>query len=591
MKRIELAAYPVSVIEAFMSYCVSLCTFYAYDKPKEEIPAIGIAAAKIAQPMLTDMGIDKKKAANNFLHFNAYLKATTEAKRDKIQDLFETDAEAFADSLKAYLQKLTSDNDYTQAQLNLLANTASYLKNGGEKTWANILRYSTLTRNSQLLDSVLPKLDDSTASQNIADLRAIVKKYGKIDGTHLPKEIVDKLPEKTQLKYKALVKNKKEIQHELYLQLRNTAKDGLFQVTDLVDAFTKVGLPSPVSPSFVGLLSYGVYHTPKGEPALRAHTKDGNVLATRKGESALPTGVVRMNPKWSPTARNSKGGSPYYCEFQTQHAQAPTKLYEQESTERLNSTKYNAATELITSGKLLASRQKWLSHLDSPLSNIRAVLGTMAEIMYLTSCRIGGKSNKTDGKQTYGLSTLLAGHVKERGKNIVINYSGKSGIENNFVIPLAGNPKHQQLVENIRSLVKGKKSNELVFTTEDGKPITGVLFNHYLQSDAGLGPTVTAKIFRTIRGTMEAQKLLSKHKFNKNTDHQKILDWFDDQMKAVGSILQHNHGGKPTGATALASYVSPQLVVDFFNEMNALTGLRMPAKIKQVVDKAMGKKV
>jgi DNA topoisomerase IB len=215
------------------------------------------------------------------------------------------------------------------------------------------------------------------------------------------------------------------------------------------------------------------------------------------------------------------------------------------------------------------SRKKWLTDLIKANSK-EQVFAAMVELLYSTSCRIGGKGNATKGEPTYGLTTLQVRHLTFTPAAVEFNYSGKKSAEQHHIFKTT-TPEGKKIRAILLALVKNKDDTDLVFTFK-GKPVLRTTVNSYLRS---LGLEITAHKFRQLAGTKVAIGVLRQAPFKKSDKpKQAAVDkWVKEELKKVGEVLHHRTGTNVTGMTAVKSYIDPGCLVEFYDGL----GLRIPS--------------
>lgn len=172
--------------------------------------------------------------------------------------------------------------------------------------------------------------------------------------------------------------------------------------------------------------------------------------------------------------------------------------YHEKWTVKRNTTKFENMKLLCK--KLPLLRKKLES--DLKLSGLprEKVIAAVIKVMLITRSRIGNSEYATQN-ETYGLTTILNEHAKVKGKNIKLNFRGKSGVDHNITFV---DEKISKIIKRCQDL----PGEELFAFIEDDQvtDINSLHVNDYLRD--ATHEDFTAKDLRTWCGTCEALKLL-----------------------------------------------------------------------------------
>lgn len=296
----------------------------------------------------------------------------------------------------------------------------------------------------------------------------------------------------------------------------------------------------------------------------------------------LPTGTVRMNPKYDPATDNT-----FVC-----MGVGDDKIrYRTMGMKKARRGSHFKNVEHYTKNKD-TFRQSWLKDLmkfdpkkDLGRPDRTVVLAALVELLQATSQRIGGKDNKTAGEETFGLTTLKVSHLTIKQSYIEYSYAGKKSATQTSKMSIIGSPEHIRLGQVLRALVEervdkkgkkiaAKKPNDLVFTWRAAaldKPVTDGAVRKYMAEDHELpmGPHG----FRHSLATEMAVAILAKSKFKPGKATQKEVDaWVKEQFKQIGKKLHHRDTkGEVTGVTSIASYVDPSVMHKFYAKLGLRT--------------------
>jgi DNA topoisomerase I len=168
--------------------------------------------------------------------------------------------------------------------------------------------------------------------------------------------------------------------------------------------------------------------------------------------------------------------------------------------------------------------------------------------------RIGGEAYAAGEAGTFGLATLLREHVALPRGTIRFCYPAKGGIERSVEV---ADPEVRLV---LKSLLQRDTGQDELLVFRDGRRWVDVRsgdINDYLRDVGGI--EISAKDFRTWRGTVEAARLLAREPKVTKRAVPKV-------MREVSQYLGN------TPAVARASYVDPR-VVDLF-----LGGVTIPGR-------------
>jgi hypothetical protein len=449
---------------------------------------------------------------------------------------------------------LERDNTIPYAQLALFKDCVLYLYKNSTPAWTRIHKAVSILRNSKINTSFLP---DDSSMETTEPLPDVIKKIknlvknltGATDKLFLnPQEIIAirKDPERLPLviEYSPLIKIINNlVKAETFKFVRASGNQQVL-IDSLKDYLLKKKVPNNLPIGFTG---------GQIDEVGNMYTKEGRQL------EKPCFGPVMFNPKYDPATDK--------C-FAIKSIECPTMVYKTLTMNAANKNKRHALVKQFFATES-ASRKKWLADL-SLVKNKRQVFAAMTELIYQTSCRIGGIGNATKGEPTYGLTTLQVRHLDFVQGAVEFNYSGKKAAEQHHVYKTtdATGKKVRAILEQ---LVKDKLPDDNVFTFKDAV-ITRKMCNDYLQKTHNI--CITAHRFRQLAGTKAAMGILKMSPFKKGSDvKQAAVDkWIKEEMKKVGEILHHHTGTAITGMTAIKSYIDPGVLIEFYTDL----GLRVP---------------
>jgi DNA topoisomerase I len=174
------------------------------------------------------------------------------------------------------------------------------------------------------------------------------------------------------------------------------------------------------------------------------------------------------------------------------------------------------------------------------------VLAAMVRLLDLGMFRVGGdESARRDEDPSYGLTTLRPSHVHARGGQILLSFTGKSGIDQEVTV------EDGEVCAVLRAL-RRRGGDRLFAYWEDKRwhHVHAEDINAYLR-----GTDMTAKDFRTWHGTVQAAASLA------STGAQPTKT---ARKKAVAAAMRDVAGllGN-TPAVARSAYVDPRVVEKF----------------------------
>jgi DNA topoisomerase IB len=178
------------------------------------------------------------------------------------------------------------------------------------------------------------------------------------------------------------------------------------------------------------------------------------------------------------------------------------------------------------------------------------VLAAVVALLDLGMFRVGGsRSADRDEDPSYGLSTLRPDHVRCREGCVILEFTGKSGVEHVSAV------EDGEVCAVLRDLRRRRRGEDRLFAYWDPAmrrwhEVTATEINDYLRDVSG--QDMTAKDFRTWHGTVRAAEALdevgpqpTKARRRKAVAH---------AMHEVADLL----GNTPT--VARASYVDPRVI-------------------------------
>ncbi|MEV6633244.1 DNA topoisomerase IB [Actinoplanes sp. NPDC051470] len=210
--------------------------------------------------------------------------------------------------------------------------------------------------------------------------------------------------------------------------------------------------------------------------------------------------------------------------------------------------KFDHALEIAE--RLPEMRERLAADLTSRGLNRGRVLAAIVKLLDMGMFRIGGAQYADrDEDPSYGLSTLRPDHCRTQGACMLLEFTGKSGVEH--TAPVGDG----EVCAVLRELKRRRRGEKRLFAfwdphTRRWRTVDADDINAYLREISG--EQMTAKDFRTWHGTVKAAEELAaagpqptENKRKKAVSH---------AMKEVAGLLGN------TPAVARSSYVDPRLV-------------------------------
>jgi hypothetical protein len=465
---------------------------------------------------------------------------------------------------------ILGDNDLTKNFADTFAETPDEDKEveEGAKPKAKIKAGSTV--------KVADKISETAQEQRdlIDQMKVIVKKLTGKPGERFTVEQAKALTNHADEKKKALYKQylalnsaaKKIFNAHLNNLLRASGKN-MIDFSVARQQLAKRGLARIYLPTgFEG--NIGLY---RGKVAL--FTSAGNAI---QGMPAW-TATIYMNAGYDADA--DTGG--YVFKIKDPNQQEETPFYTI-TTKAANRT---ARFDLVktTIDNVDTYRAKWVKDIMGAEDGLTQACAVMVELIYETQARIGDPKNSVNGESTYGLSTLLASHVKLEGTSkIHFSYPGKKGVPQDHVFVAKGTTG-RKVISVVKAMLKGKKDEAYVFTQGIRKTrVTAKNVNDYMKS---LGLVIGPHKLRHVRGTIVAKALIDgsmkTFKPTGRTAQSEAEKYFKGEIaEKTAHMLGHKKGdGEALWSTSVSAYISPDVSASFFERRN----LRTPEFIQKLI--------
>jgi DNA topoisomerase-1 len=203
--------------------------------------------------------------------------------------------------------------------------------------------------------------------------------------------------------------------------------------------------------------------------------------------------------------------------------------YHDKWTSERNTTKFDTLKTLCK--KLPLLRKKIEQDLKAPGLPREKVLAAVLKVMLITRTRIGNSEYAAEN-ETYGLTTILNDHAKVKGKNIKLNFKGKSGVHHDIDF---SDEALAKIIKRCQEL-----PGEELFAFVEDEQVTDINSQHvndYLRE--ATGENFTAKDLRTWCGTCEALKLLMNDCPNEKLSENKLKKRHVSIIKETAAHLRN----------------------------------------------------
>lgn len=223
-------------------------------------------------------------------------------------------------------------------------------------------------------------------------------------------------------------------------------------------------------------------------------------------------------------------------------------IYHPNYTEKQNSKKFDRIIDFAD--QLEHMRRVTGQHLRKRKLNREKVMATMLRLLESAFFRPGSESYSKENA-TYGLTTLRSKHLTINGDEIIFNYNGKSGQEQEKHIV---DKKLAKIVQEIDDM----QGYEVFKYLDNDDNITDVKsddLNAYIREV--MGEEFSAKDFRTWAGTMIAAIALDELGIVDKKDHTLL----DKNIKEAVNRVSERLGNTPS--VARSSYIDPRIIEDY----------------------------
>jgi DNA topoisomerase I len=219
-------------------------------------------------------------------------------------------------------------------------------------------------------------------------------------------------------------------------------------------------------------------------------------------------------------------------------------LYHPQWRAEQDAAKHERALELGRS--LSAARRRVSGDLGLPGTTRPTALAAAFRMLDLGLLRIGGEEYAEGG--SFGLATVRRDHVRLRDDQMTLQFTAKSGVEQQVVL------RDAALVEAVRPMYRRRSGGADLLAYREGRAWTDVVssdINEYVRDVTGAD--VTAKYFRTWHATVRAAAGLAAAEAAAATKGQRRA-----VVQQVMAQVAEDLGNTP--AVARSSYVDPRVV-------------------------------
>jgi DNA topoisomerase IB len=281
--------------------------------------------------------------------------------------------------------------------------------------------------------------------------------------------------------------------------------------------------------------------------------------------------TVQMNPKYVPEQDNAYVfNSVPGTGFATTALRYYTVNYKAKST----GEKWEHVGDFIPIVENLV--KKWTAMMKG--SDRKALMALMLVTMYLTQMRASAKEGNAKGATTYGLTTLLVKHVKNLKGKVRLFYPGKDNVTQTHDIP-QNTVLNKMVGQRILALAKNRKPTDRLWSMDD-KPCNYAELYTFFKSQ--VPPGITMHKIRHVTGTRMAKEIFDNSPLlkKKEVTQTEAEAWVKTALTQVGAKLGHIQGQKVTPMTAIKNYISPPLIVEFFEKLKLRSPTWVPVAEK-----------
>lgn len=456
----------------------------------------------------------------------------------------------------------------------ILKAATAYFINFSDRPLNNLRKFAPAL-NEQLINQEMIKEAGSQQSM-IRALNKIVKVVTGKPGQILDEDQDEKLKKKNKPVWKEYKRLRRDYNAVWKEQLRNyifKKKVKTVDYKEAVDMLKGLKIDFRLPEGFDGLID--------ANGAL--YTKGGRLI---KGMPSPELYKVVMNPEYNDSTNdqyvftavkiNPNGIGKLRAHFYTTDYR--------KGADKGKHEKVGELTDWIDKG----GRKKWLPWVKKggkEAKDPRVVASAILELIFQFSARVGSGTGENSG-----ITTVKVGNFKPMPKGAIIKYKGKdSVVQIHKLEPTT--PEGKAVVEILKACADGKGPKDKLFTyVWKGKPadMTAVRVNKWFRQ---LGAPTTVHKLRHYRANKMFETILKKNEsklFNPDKPlNEKMANMALKQIaEKIGEVLGHVRGvgkeQKVTGATALAAYISHELIIGFYSKL----GLKPPSQYTHESDEA-----
>ena len=287
-----------------------------------------------------------------------------------------------------------------------------------------------------------------------------------------------------------------------------------------------------------------------------------------------PIGTFRLNKAYDPNDDKPS----YYGAVSNPDFRSAQKMYTMKSITGRRMQKEHKVEALV--GKIDKIINRWKKELMSGTGETK-LLGAILECCWETGGRIGSERGRTDGKKTYGISSLRVKHITPVGSKLKLKYKGKDGqLQQHILEPVDKYSK--ELIKTIKAQMEGKEPDERLWGDIDS-----AMVNRHLRTlGAPAGTTVhklrhslATKIWLETEPTIKLKKVDSKSVEEAEKSIGVLVG------KQLGHFKNTKDGEHLTqGGTSLANYIPLHLQKAMFDKYKVPYSHRLEKLLKNFKD-------
>jgi len=314
------------------------------------------------------------------------------------------------------------------------------------------------------------------------------------------------------------------------------------------------------------------------------------------GVHAVPPGVetLKINPNYG--EEGARAAFVYQTQSKKQVAEGKgksAKTYTKNRTAHVKTeNKWQPVQSLIKD--ISSVKLKWRK--AAQLKDTKhGMFSLIVEALFWTAGRVGARVGTSEGKTTFGISSLLNKHViSTTPQKAKIVYLAKAGQKQTHVLDITqvknASDADKKALKNLLAYIAERKANSTKDSLLFPIPNAGRVNTHelmlWMRKITGISKFKNHMI-RYLRGTEIAVKELEEAKKKalalkkKNKLNQKEADkLFKEAITPVANSLGHFLNEKPNINTSIKSYIQPELMTSWYKEV----GMRAPKNVEDAFD-------